>query len=406
MQKEVELVCVTGANNNKYYKMKDNGDGTFTARWGRVGGSEETKVYPMNDWDKIYRSKTKSSKKPKPYTDITLLRADAKSNTYKPVGCKASQTLLTSLQSYSSDSIKKNYTISSDNVTQAQVDKAQEIIDNLTNLTVSAKTDKLTKAFIGDFNDMCTELFTTIPRKMNKVQNFILHDDRIMLSDAKGIVGNEQDLLDVMAQQVSMNVVYDDNMTLAEALGINITKATAKDVEKIKKLMGDSSKNFKSAYILENSNTQKAFESRIKESYSDKCKLLWHGSRNENWLNIVKTGLLIRPSNAVLTGAMFGNGIYMADKAKKSMGYTSLHGSYWASGSSNRAYLALYDVNTGVEYTTDRHKSVYSSLDYQKLQKYGKYDSFFAKGGYDLRNNEYIIYDKAQCTIKYLVEIG
>jgi predicted DNA-binding WGR domain protein len=26
-----------GANNNKYYEMIDNEDGTFTAKWGRVG---------------------------------------------------------------------------------------------------------------------------------------------------------------------------------------------------------------------------------------------------------------------------------------------------------------------------------------------------------------------------------
>ena len=36
----------------------------------------------------------------------------------------------------------------------------------------------------------------------------------------------------------------------------------------------------------------------------------------------------------------------------------------------------------------------------------GSYDSLFAEGGIDLRNNEYIVYNQAQCTVKYLVEIG
>jgi poly [ADP-ribose] polymerase len=43
----------------------------------------------------------------------------------------------------------------------------------------------------------------------------------------------------------------------------------------------------------------------------------------------MQTGLLIRPSGAVHTGSMFGDGIYFADKAQKSIGYSSLSGSHW-----------------------------------------------------------------------------
>ena len=33
------------------------------------------------------------------------------------------------------------------------------------------------------------------------------------------------------------------------------------------------------------------------------------------------------------------------------------------------------------------------------------YDSVFAKGGADLRNNEFIVYDGKQCTIAYIIEM-
>jgi poly [ADP-ribose] polymerase len=33
------------------------------------------------------------------------------------------------------------------------------------------------------------------------------------------------------------------------------------------------------------------------------------------------------------------------------------------------------------------------------------YDSLYAKGGADLRNDEYIIFEGERCTIKYLIEI-
>jgi poly [ADP-ribose] polymerase len=45
-------------------------------------------------------------------------------------------------------------------------------------------------------------------------------------------------------------------------------------------------------------------------------------------------------------------------------------------------------------------------LSLSQLIKKGEYDSVFAHGGYDLRNNEFIIYSEPQCTIKYLVEVG
>ena len=34
------------------------------------------------------------------------------------------------------------------------------------------------------------------------------------------------------------------------------------------------------------------------------------------------------------------------------------------------------------------------------------YDSVYAQGGADLRNDEFIIYEAEKCTVKYLVEIG
>ena len=39
-----------------------------------------------------------------------------------------------------------------------------------------------------------------------------------------------------------------------------------------------------------------------------------------------------------------------------------------------------------------------------KLRQHGDYDSLFAEGGIDLKNNEYIVYNEAQCTPRYLVE--
>jgi poly [ADP-ribose] polymerase len=119
----------------------------------------------------------------------------------------------------------------------------------------------------------------------------------------------------------------------------------------------------------------------------------------------MKTGLLIRPSGAVHTGSMFGDGIYFADKAQKSIGYSSLRGSYWAHGGDNKAFLALFDVHLGNQKEILHHTSSCYSLSDKVLKTEG-FDSVFAKGGADLRNNEYIIYQPEQCTVSHLIEIG
>ncbi len=117
-------------------------------------------------------------------------------------------------------------------------------------------------------------------------------------------------------------------------------------------------------------------------------------------------GWMIRPANAVITGKYYGYGIYWADKFKKSLGYTSHRGSYWANGSSDKAFLSLATVHVGNQLQTKKHEYWHSDLDYKKLKTHGDYDSVFARGGADLINNEYIVYTENQCTIKYLVEIG
>ncbi len=117
------------------------------------------------------------------------------------------------------------------------------------------------------------------------------------------------------------------------------------------------------------------------------------------------TGLLIRPSNAVSTGAMFGNSIYFANKFQKSLGYTSKRGSCWTGGTAVTGLLSLYDVHVGNQYKIQKHSSDCYNLNEKNLKAKGNYDSVFALRGADLRNDEFMVYNVAQTTIKYIVEV-
>jgi poly [ADP-ribose] polymerase len=162
--------------------------------------------------------------------------------------------------------------------------------------------------------------------------------------------------------------------------------------------MGDSSDKFSRLFEVTNFKTEKKYKTVDIENE----ELLFHGSRSENFFNILQTGLLIRPSGAVYSGSMFGDGIYFATKARKSIGYTSLSGSRWASGSNNVAYLALFSTNLGKQKIVHKHSSECYNFGEKTI---APYNSVFAKAGVSLMNDELIIYNSNRCTIKYLIEI-
>ncbi|XP_006012127.1 poly [ADP-ribose] polymerase 2 isoform X2 [Latimeria chalumnae] len=69
--------------------------------------------------------------------------------------------------------------------------------------------------------------------------------------------------------------------------------------------------------------------------------LLWHGSRLTNWVGILSKGLRIAPSEAPVTGYMFGKGIYFADMSSKSANYC------FASRQNSVGLLLLSEVVVG-----------------------------------------------------------
>lgn len=396
----VYLVMVSINNNNKYYRMIPHGD-TFEVEYGRVGASCQHASYSMSQWDKKYNEKIK-----KGYVDQTHLVQDLiqkeqpkTKDGYKEIEDKAIAEIVQRLQDMAHKKIQANYKVSSQQVTQAMVDEAQNVIDSLMNKTT-----------LKEFNNTLLTLFTVIPRKMGNVNDYIAKSE----DDFARILKDEQDLLDVMRGQVVTHIVQDEpaesveekQETILEAMGLVFELTTDEDVKMIKNLLGDCRDKFYRAWRVTNVKTQKRFDSFVEKEKISNTKLLWHGSRNENWWSIINTGLVLRPTNAVITGKMFGYGIYYAPKARKSLGYTSLSGSYWARGNSSSAFMAIMDVAYGKPYDVHSFDSKYYDFNYEKLQKTCPgANCLHAHAGSMLRNDEIIVYKEDQCTIKYLVEL-
>lgn len=410
-------------NSNKVYIMEELSDGRIKCEYGRVGKNMTTVYKSSREWDKIVREKTSSKKG---YTDVTDLLAEPVVDDSKPVNNKVDsikddivRKLVDELMSFANKSIQRNYKVTQEAVSEQQVNAAQEVINAISSLLVLGVDKK-------HVNDMLLKLYTIIPRRMDNVKSHLIGDvnSDTDLENAQRIIGSEQSALDTMAGQVELikqqkeaakkaaeaeaNGVEEEveEVTILDQMGLSIeVENDTETLDLIKKLMGPNVNQMKKVYKVVNNKTQAKFDKNLEKASVKKKRLYWHGSRNENWFNILQTGLLIRPSGAVHTGSMFGDGIYFADKAQKSIGYSSLRGSYWAHGGDNKAFLALFDVHLGNQKEILHHDSSCYKLSDNVLKKDG-YDSVFAKGGADLRNNEFIVYKPEQCTVSHLIEIG
>lgn len=147
---------------------------------------------------------------------------------------------------------------------------------------------------------------------------------------------------------------------------------------------------------------------------SNTC-LLHHGTRSCNTLGILRESFRFPKElvGVVITGAMFGPGCYYADDIKKSAGYTSLSGSYWSSGGGaikgRDAFMFACDVVLGEPHLAPGPHG-YRSPPNGTHCIFGKGRNALAyTGGREysgVENNEWIIFDKPQVEIRYLIEFS
>ena len=207
-------MVTASANNNKYYKQIPHGD-SWTAEYGRVGSSPQRREYPMSQWNSKYNEKIR-----KGYVDQSDLVEDLiqvekpKKSEYREIENRAIAEIVERLQAMARKAISDNYTISSNKVTQAMVDEAQDVLTSL----IDAKD-------VDTFNETLLNLFTVIPRKMGNVKYYLAEKS----DDFSRIIQKEQDLLDVMKGQVVQKQIIDESSekddiqnenTILEQLGL------------------------------------------------------------------------------------------------------------------------------------------------------------------------------------------
>ncbi len=404
--KTCKLLMVTVQNNNKFYHMQEQEDGAFQATYGRVGTAGVTRSYSIAQWDKKYREKLS-----KGYQDQTTLFVEATEEKDECAGISelAVRNLVKQLLQYAKQTIRYHYNVDASQVSEKQLDEAQLVIDGLGENVKSGMDEQ-------GFNEQLLKLYHIIPRKMANVKNHLIAKpkNKIDLETIGQLIYSEQSTLDVMRGQMKLSSQKQEkpeselsDSNILEAMNLQIEKVNdSKVIDSVKGMMQEEKEKFKAIYQVVSLRSEQKFQQHLNKAKSKKTELFWHGSRNENWLSIMEGGLVLRPKNAIITGKMFGYGLYFADKCRKALNYSSLRGSYWSGGNANTGFLALYKVHVGNQLKLKSHKSWCCELTAEKLKQKGEnYDSLYAQGGVDLRNNEYIVYKEQQCTIQYLVEV-
>jgi len=370
------------ANHNKYYRMIDNGNGTFDAVWGRVGNEGQRKSYRMAEWSKKYAEKIA-----KGYKDISNLKAD-KSKAFVGEGAD----IINELISYSKKFLQNNYS-NLEQVSQTQINEVYHLINY--GLSVHAISEDITR-----FNDTLIEIFNTLPRVMRDVSANLAPSNATQDTLQK-IINRETKLLNNMKSLAATQDIKTDKV---EDLGLIIKPATDEERDAVIKHCNYSLQSkVKRVWSVVNTRTQDKFDKYVKDNNITNLKLLWHGSGNENWFSILENGLLIRPAGVKYTGSMFGDGLYFATDAGKSFNYTSYQGSYWRGGTSNKAFMAIYNTALGNPKDVYNHNTSYYSLNQQKLKKAG-YNSLYAHKGSALLRDEIVFYTPEAVTVKYFVE--
>lgn len=364
---------------NKIFRMLST-ENRIDVEFGHIGNKLYKKSYPLSVWDEIYQEKIKCG-----YVDQTGLLNNNNVVTLKLSQTESINEVLENLRAISRQMISDNYRGNMVNVSEEAINKSKELLKKL----------EITEN-VYDFNSILFELFSMIPRKMNNViQNTAKDQD-----DFYKIIERENDLLR------NLQVLKTDSVS--PDIPIICRECTSDEITKIRSMLDTSSlRKFKRAWSVNNPEIDQKFSSYMKKNNIKKTRELFHGSRSENWWSILTTKLLLQPSNVVKSGAMFGRGIYFADKADKSMGYTSIRDSRHAAGKSDKGYLAIYEVATGHEYDVKIWKS--SMTDFNEssfIREHKDCNSLHAHAGVNLINDEYIVYNENACRIKYFLEFA
>jgi len=286
-------------------------------------------------------------------------------------------------------------------LTVGQIEKGESILQDLYQLfqkKAGARRDDDMVRLTGDF-------YTTIPHRIGRTRAAVATS----VINTMEAFQQKQDTLQLMKDMLQVNgeagsVLFDAKVDQEyEALRCEILPIEPKDpkyreLEKhvIESQVKTRSIKVKNIFTLKRPTEWEEFDTKVGNE-----RLLFHGSRIQNWVGILSRGILL-PKIVVSMGVKrtdagwLGNGIYFGDAACTSVFYTT-------SGRKQTRFLSIARVALG------KIKD-YTKITYGLAGPPEGYDSCHGVRSKLLRSSEfqddeYVIYRTPQQRLEYLVEL-
>lgn len=412
MEKYAYLMFSDPSNHNKFYEMVARGN-VFTVRYGRVGARPAVFSYPMSQWDKKYNEKIQ-----KGYSDVTEyhhLESSDPESPYAEIPDATVSQMMQWLLDCANVQIQKHYNLGASQLTAAAVAQVQAIIDTMVAEYQGASGDRDVQdaQMVSAANAHLMDIFEIIPRRMKDVSDFLV----LTGDDIPEAISREQDYLDLVKTKVQpvpeqATGVEGAKPTILEANGLKMWLCGPEETAAVAAHCGEVAPLVDKVFHIRHEDSRRRFKKYCDEigATSRDIKYLYHGTRNACGWGVFRDSLRLHPAQHVdRAGAMFGHGIYFADKARKSCGYTDLKGSRWAHGKGDTGILFVFKVAMKNIKHLDAWDSEVANWDLQKAKRAG-YDSVFAhasdhpsKVAGRLYNNEMIVYSEDAYTPCYLI---
>lgn len=437
--KEAMLIMVSSAaNNNKFYHVTLDEKDVVTKRWGRVGvhGTVSTETTGEKGFDRIVAQKEK-----KGYTATDVIVVDE-----EPVYSDNNEL----------SKIAKTALVGKGTVKNAVLDELVDTLVRLNNHDILETSGGMIK--VNQSGLITTPLGLIKPTSIASAKNILgeMEHTPVASSSFPTLLesylrlipqkvgyrrGWEKDFfnrdntfasqMDFLKQLADSLALQEDRKRVAEESAASESGETDEDIaakyEKLFKLkigLLQDEREFgrienlynrgKSGYHSSSHlKLQKVFtvqdEDGEKDYIDTRNRLgnemeLWHGTRINNLLSILRKGLFIPPvsgSSITINGRLYGSGTYTSDQSTKALNYA--HGYWDGRARDNRCFMFLANVSMGKMHRAS--PNTYYSDDH--IQRSGKFDSIFAEGRHaSVINNEMIVWNTKQINIRYLCEFG
>ena len=428
VRSEKFIMVESDNNHNKCWYIEEHDNGMIRTTWGRVGNSlsiteKQFGSSASKEYDKLVKSKLKKGYtklrtidssstadikniQKKTLEDIALKeivfdKADNQIKSMIQVFCQANIHTITSSTNITFNSTTGVFQTPCGVVTLDAINDARNILNKIYDLVKD-------RDFGHDFIRYTEQYCMIIPQKVHGhlVCTKIFRDEKD--------VQKQNDVLDSLKDSIEMleqlNNQKDEDKTVEEHKLFNceIKKVTdEKVIENIKKLFNKTHQNIhacrnlkvKTVYEINIESMTKAYnntkEAWIKAGKDLNEQELWHGTKKQNIISIMKNGMIIPPANAShCTGRMFGSdGLYLSDQSTKSLNYAY---GWWSGSRDTNCYMFLNNVLMGKSYTPNGYTGC-SNIP-------SGYDSIFAKAGVSgVKNNEMMVMPNQVCP-EYLIE--